>query len=146
MARFTVSELALVTALLVGTAGASADLELWKSEFPRTDFTRTQVPLAEIEDDGNYRDTISPIDDPVFQPVNALTAMGPLEPMLSLIIAGDARAYPLRMLLWHEIVNDTVGGVLATARCAIPVSFMTGGSKGRPWHSGTPAASGMRIW
>jgi hypothetical protein len=37
--------------------------------------------------------------------------MGPLEPVLSLIIQGDARAYPLRMLLWHEIVNDTVGGV-----------------------------------
>lgn len=111
MARFTVSALALAAALLVGAAGASADLELWKSEFPLTDFARSQVPLAEIEDDGNYRDTISPIDDPVFQPVEALTAMGPLEPVLSLIIDGDARAYPLRMLLWHEIVNDIVGGV-----------------------------------
>ena len=111
MARFTASALVLVAALLIGTAGASADLALWKSEFPLTDFARAQVPLAEIEDDGNYRDTISPIDDPVFQPVAALTAMGPLEPVLSLIIDGDARAYPLRMLLWHEIVNDTVGGV-----------------------------------
>jgi hypothetical protein len=37
--------------------------------------------------------------------------MGPLEPVLSLIINGDARAYPLRLLLWHEIVNDVVGGV-----------------------------------
>jgi len=115
MARFTVSALALVAALLAGAAAvtsvASADLALWKSEFPLTDFARAQVPLGEIEDDGNYRDTISPIDEPVFQPANALTAMGPLEPVLSLIIDGDARAYPLRMLLWHEIVNDMVGGV-----------------------------------
>lgn len=97
--------------LLAWTAGAGADLETWKSEFPRTDFSRAQVLLDEIHDDGNYRDTISPIDDPRFQPATALTAMGPLEPVLSLIIDGDARAYPLRMLLWHEIVNDTVGDV-----------------------------------
>ena len=29
---------------------------------------------------------------------------------MSLTIAGDARTYPLRILIWHEIVNDTVGG------------------------------------
>ncbi|MEP4377478.1 MAG: DUF3179 domain-containing protein [Alphaproteobacteria bacterium] len=100
-----------MAALLSGAPEASADPDLWKREFPLTDFARTEVPLEEIEDDGNYRDTISPIDNPVFQPVAALTAMGPLEPVLSLIIDGDARAYPLRMLLWHEIVNDTVAGV-----------------------------------
>ena len=32
------------------------------------------------------------------------------EPVMSLAIAGEARAYPLRILIWHEIVNDTVGG------------------------------------
>ena len=36
-------------------------------------------------------------------------------------IDGDARAYPLRILDWHEMFNDVVGGVpvtLAYARCA----------------------------
>jgi hypothetical protein len=66
MARFTASALLLVATLLVGAADGSADLELWKSEFPLTDFERARVPLAKSEDDGNYRDTISPIDDPVF--------------------------------------------------------------------------------
>ncbi len=111
MARFTASAFVLAVGLLTGMTGATADLALWKSEFPLTDFDRAQVPLSEIEDDGNYRDTISPIDDPIFQPISALSAMGPLEPVLSIIIDEDARAYPLRMLLWHEIVNDTVGGV-----------------------------------
>ncbi len=87
-----------------------ANLDLWQSEFPRTDFGRTTVPLDEIRDDGNYRDTIRAIDSPRFQHVSELTAMGPLEPVLSLVINGDARAYPLRLLLWHEIVNDVVGG------------------------------------
>lgn len=37
--------------------------------------------------------------------------IGLKEPVLSIGINGDFRAYPLRILLWHEIVNDTVGGV-----------------------------------
>ena len=88
-----------------------ANLDLWKSEFGKTDFDRTTVPLDEIRDDGNFRDTIQPISSPRFQHVSELTAMGPLEPVLSLVINGDARAYPLRLLLWHEIVNDVVGGI-----------------------------------
>jgi len=34
-----------------------------------------------------------------------------MEPVISIEINGDIRAYPLRILLWHEIVNDVVGGV-----------------------------------
>ncbi len=33
------------------------------------------------------------------------------EPVLALDIDGDVRAYPVQILTWHEIVNDTVGGV-----------------------------------
>ncbi len=88
-----------------------ANLDLWKSEFGKTDFDRTTVPLDEIRDDSNFRDTIQPINSPQFQHISELTAMGPLEPVLSLVINGDARAYPLRLLLWHEIVNDVVGGI-----------------------------------
>ena len=33
------------------------------------------------------------------------------EPVIVIEIDGDARAYPARILLWHEIVNDEVGGV-----------------------------------
>ena len=37
--------------------------------------------------------------------------MGPFTEVIGLEIAGDARAYPLRILEYHQIVNDTVGGV-----------------------------------
>jgi hypothetical protein len=30
--------------------------------------------------------------------------------VISIAINGDARAYPLQIMLWHEIVNDTIGG------------------------------------
>ena len=45
-----------------------------------------------------------------FEPA-ASAGLAPAEPVIALEIGGDARAYPLRILLWHEIVNDVVGGV-----------------------------------
>ena len=37
--------------------------------------------------------------------------MDPSEPILGLSIDGDSRAYSIRMLSRHEIVNDVVGGL-----------------------------------
>ena len=52
------------------------------------------------------------IRDRKYAPVaSAARDLGPQEPVLSFIHNGDARAYPLRLLLWHEIVNETIGGV-----------------------------------
>ena len=36
------------------------------------------------------------------------------DPVIELAIGGDVRAYPRRILIWHEIVNDTVAGVPVT--------------------------------
>lgn len=69
------------------------------------------IPLEEIRADGATRDSIPPIHEPVFLPVADIDDIGPMEPVLGLTIADEARAYPLRILLFHEIVNDTVGGV-----------------------------------
>ena len=35
----------------------------------------------------------------------------PQEPVIALTLNGESRAYPLQILTWHEIVNDTLGGV-----------------------------------
>ena len=104
--------IALAAAALSGApAQGAADVAAWKREFPRTDFARASIPLDEIVTDGPRRDTIPPIDAPRFVPAADAKGIGPFEPVLGLIIDGDARAYPLRILLWHEIVNDVVGGV-----------------------------------
>ncbi|MBT3995037.1 MAG: DUF3179 domain-containing protein [Chloroflexi bacterium] len=61
------------------------------------------------------KDLIIPVDHPTFASVeNAPDYMLPREPVVAVVIDGDARAYPLAMLMWHEIVNDTVGGVPVT--------------------------------
>ncbi len=95
-----------------GAIGADEPPWLWlaQNEFPKTDFSQTSIDLNEIMSGGPPRDGIPPIDDPRFVPVDQVTDIADSEPVVGLILNGDARAYPLRVLIWHEIANDTVGG------------------------------------
>jgi len=78
----------------------------------KTDFSRHTVPFTEILSGGPPRDGIPPIDEPKFIDfTEADRYLGKLEPVISLELNGDVRAYPLSILTWHEIVNDVVGGV-----------------------------------
>jgi hypothetical protein len=91
----------------------------WRLEWPDTDFTRHSVRFDEIIPGGPARDGIPSIDDPTFVPV-ARAELPDNEPVIGLMIDGDARAYPLRILIWHEIVNDVVGGVpVAVTYCPL---------------------------
>ena len=77
-----------------------------------TDFSKHSVPFSEIFSAGPRRDGIPPIDDPKFTtPEDADGWLGSREPVIAFELNGDARAYPLEILTWHEIVNDVVGGV-----------------------------------
>ena len=76
----------------------------------RTDFSKHSVDYAEILL-GQVRDGIPAIDNPKFGPVSpAPDWLADREPVIALEIDGDARAYPLQIMTWHEIVNDLVGG------------------------------------
>lgn len=93
---------------------AAAQPRDWLAEWPRTDFTRHGVSFSEILSGGPPRDGIPSVDAPKFAPARGFDALAPAEPVISVAIRGDARAYPLRVLMWHEIVNDTVGGLPVT--------------------------------
>jgi hypothetical protein len=95
--------------------------ESWTRAFPETDFSQHAVPFAEIQSGGVPKDGIPSIDDPKFVPVAAREDwLADREPVIGLEIDGDARAYPLRILTWHEIANDTVGGVpVAVTYCPL---------------------------
>jgi hypothetical protein len=101
----------LVTATGRVVAASDDRLERWRAEWPRTDFERTTVPLAEIRDGGPPKDGIPAIDRPLFLPVATPPGLDDREPVIGFGVGEDLRAYPLRYLLWHEIVNDEVGGV-----------------------------------
>jgi len=98
--------------LLLAAAHAAADpAEAWRSAWPNTDFSRHSAPLGEIRSGGVGRDRIPPIDDPVFAPVaEAAALIAPTEPVIALEVGGVRRAYPLAVMIWHEIVNDTIAG------------------------------------
>jgi hypothetical protein len=79
-----------------------------------TNFNERTAPLTELET-VLPRDRITPIDEPTFVSVaDAPRYMEPREPVVAVTIDGDSRAYPLAILMWHEIVNDNVGGAPVT--------------------------------
>jgi hypothetical protein len=78
----------------------------------KTDFCKHSVPYDEIFSGGPPPDGIPPIDRPRFErSADAAQWLSDQSPLIALEIEGDARAYPLAILIWHEIVNDSVGGV-----------------------------------
>ncbi len=97
-----------ISLALIG--GAVASPALWRAEGWKTDFTKSRIDLGEILSGGPPRDGIPSIDKPIFAPIAEVKDLAPTEPVIGLEIAGDARAYPLRILTWHEIVNDVVAG------------------------------------
>ena len=103
--------LAILAMLWACAVGAMADPARWTAEgWATTDFSKSKVSWSEILSGGPPRDGIPPIDDPQFRPVAESGNLADREPVIGLEINGDARAYPLQVLIWHEIVNDTVGG------------------------------------
>jgi hypothetical protein len=77
-----------------------------------TNWNKHTIEYTELLSGGPPRDGIPSIDEPKF--VDLEEADGWLvgnEPVIALEINGDARAYPLQILTWHEIVNDVVGEV-----------------------------------
>ncbi|RME84239.1 MAG: DUF3179 domain-containing protein [Caldilineae bacterium] len=92
-----------------------------------TDWTRHTIRYDEILSGGPPRDGIPSIDEPKFiSQEEAATWLADAEPVVALEIDGDARAYPLQILTWHEIVNDVVGGIpVAVTFCPLCNSAIT---------------------
>ncbi len=74
------------------------------------DLAGSLVPADQIHQGGPPRDGIPALDDP--KPIRAEEAgfLADTDQVLGLVLGGEARAYPIAILNWHEIVNDQVGG------------------------------------
>ena len=78
------------------------------------------VDPGDIISGGPPPDGIPPIDEPRFLSPDEVRFLADDEPVLAVEIEGDARAYPLQIMTWHEIVNDEVGGVpVAVTYCPL---------------------------
>ncbi|MBL4768364.1 MAG: DUF3179 domain-containing protein [Rhodobacteraceae bacterium] len=112
---------------MIGTL-ANASPDFWKSEWPNTDFTNSSVPnWGEILSGGPPKDGIPALNDPKFKTVASENRIGDREPVITVEIDGaEPRAYPIRYLTWHEIVNDTVAGIpIAVTFCPLCNSGIT---------------------
>ena len=109
--------LAVAAVALVGLGSASAPAQAqapasWLREFPLNGFQESIVDFSEILSGGPPRDGIPAIDSPSFASVaDQRGVLAPNEPVITLSQGGQAKAYPLRVLTWHEIANDTIGDV-----------------------------------
>ena len=77
-------------------------------------FVQADVPREirpeEIAWGGVAVDGIPALDNPTMIAAAAATYLNPGDAVFGVEINGDARAYPLRIANWHEMVNDVVGG------------------------------------
>lgn len=101
------------------------------------------TPLVDPErivDGGPEPDGIPPIMNPVFGPVSDAFYLFPHDPVVLLEHRGETRVYPVQILIWHEIVNDVVGGELVTVTycplCNTAIAFR-GEAAGRNLTFGT---------
>lgn len=91
---------------------AHANPEIWKIEgWNNTDFSKSSIDFNEVLSGGPPKDGIPSIDSPEFRTASSIEGLEEHEPVLSLTVNGETKAYPVRILTWHEIVNDVIGGI-----------------------------------
>jgi hypothetical protein len=79
--------------------------------FTGFDYSRHSIPVNEIFSGGPAKDGIPSIDEPRFiAATKAWDYLQDADRVLGLVRNGQAKAYPIKILNWHEIVNDEIGG------------------------------------
>ena len=113
---------ALAAVVLLAAIAAPARAQMPPTgEFPKTDFEKRIVDLSEFMSGGPPRDGIPAVDEPRYTSTeDAAQWLDPDEPVIAAEIDGEARAYPLQILIWHEIANDSLGGTpIAVTFCPL---------------------------
>lgn len=84
---------------------------IWfKSEYNGFELANLQVPVEEIEHGGPPRDGIPALADPEVVNAEDASFMRPEDRVIGVTVGSEARAYPIRILNYHEIVNDRLSG------------------------------------
>jgi len=119
----------------------------------KTNFCIHSASYLEFRSGGPAPDEIPPIDDPQFESIAAASEwLQPQSPVISIEINGDARAYPLAVMSWHEIANDVVGEqpVVVTycplCNSGLVFNRVVDGNVVRFGNSGTLRNSDLVMW
>lgn len=110
MHSFNPVRLSYVIILWFGIAFVN-DTNAQKLQGWETNTQKSLIDLDELKRGGPPKDGIPSIDDPKFVSISdADSWISDQEPIISVEYEGEARAYPLQILIWHEIVNDNISG------------------------------------
>jgi hypothetical protein len=104
-----------------------AEVHAWVHSFIDPDFRlflgkdkKHEIRIEEIVWGGVRKDAIPALTHPRLLAADAADYLNDNDLVFGISINGDARAYPLRILDWHEMLNDTIGGVdLSLAYCTL---------------------------
>ena len=124
--------------------------EAWDTDFGNTVIDLNELLVGILSPDP--RDAIPPIDAPQFESVSESYWIGDREPGVLVEIDGDARFYPLSVLMRHEIINDEFGDLpLAVTYCplcntAVVFDRRFGGETLRLGVSGLLRNSDLVMW
>ena len=90
---------------------SSDDFSFSEMTMMETNGVKHSIPLDKIKGGGPPKDGIPSIDNPQFSSVDDARFVSDSDTVIGLEINGESKAYPIFILVWHEIVNDDVGGV-----------------------------------
>jgi hypothetical protein len=111
LARVSALAAVLLAVGIVFWPKLSPMVSAFAGEWDKTDFDIRSVELSEIMSGGPPKDGIPAIDEPSFVSLaEAADWLHPREPVIALRIGDVARAYPIQILIYHEIVNDELDG------------------------------------
>nr|MBA2599535.1 DUF3179 domain-containing protein [Actinomycetota bacterium] len=146
-----VALLAGALAFVAAACGSDGESRTRTSDVVRPSPSPIQGPLVDPDDivsGGPPPDGIPPIDEPVFLEPDDVRFLVPQEPVIAVEVNGVAKAYPIRILMWHEIVNDDFDGVpvvvtycplcntgIAFLRPTIDGELLDFGTSGKLYHS-----------
>ncbi len=78
------------------------------------------IPVRQVMSGGVEKDGIPAITDPKWVSAQAATYLKPQDRVIGLVQGKEARAYPLRIVEQHEVVNDRLGGLpVAVTYCPL---------------------------
>ena len=104
--QVTSPEITVVTPVSTGDDSKSSVFSIME-----TNGVKHSIPLDKIRGGGPPKDGIPSIDNTVFTDISGSQFMSDSDTVVGLEINGESKAYPLFILVWHEIVNDKVSGV-----------------------------------
>lgn len=98
----------IVVLVVISVMNTSHADEKYKKNWPNTDFDKSSIDYSRLINTGPPKEGLKSIDEPYFKIATEIDDIPWAEPVITVYLHKEARAYPLRMLLWHEIVNDKI--------------------------------------